>query len=60
MPIATLRIAKWETSKRPCKGWDNPYNSFVCSECREVSPHKTNYCHKCGARMAITEEEDNR
>ena len=29
----------------------NPYGHYVCDQCGEYVPHKTNYCPNCGAKM---------
>lgn len=33
-------------------------NDFICSECGTVMLGRSNYCHNCGAKMQMEDNED--
>ena len=57
--VVPVRTARWD--KMPHNlvfNKDGIYNAvFECSECRAVSPFRSNYCLNCGAKMDAKEQK---
>ena len=51
--VQPVKRGRWMWDEKPTFG--NPYGSYICSECGEMSVFKENYCCGCGADMRESE-----
>ena len=55
--VVEVRHGRWEYEQFTFM-YGNPYGCYRCSACGDASPHISNYCPNCGAKMDGGADDD--
>ena len=55
--VVEVRHGRWEYEQFTVM-YGNPYGCYRCSACGDASPHISNYCPNCGAKMDGGADDD--